>query len=184
MTPAATKQASGLFVTVNGEPTPLTDLSWYQTAPCGCTCAVTLAETEWYVIATEADAWRRFYEDDDPSLMKRDQERGYVLDLDAISKVKERLQVRCPHEPKWGVPPTPGLEGFAWAAPSALNVRRNARLHLIPADSVDTQDWRAPYPDTACGESPRKRWTAQRWDTAGRIECSRCLRVATAAVSA
>lgn len=177
--------ASGIFIMVAGKPVDLESVSWIQVAPCGCTSAVTIAYSDYgagpaHVVATAEQAEHRF--GSSVAERKQDKDRGFTVkpirrgDLDSME---------CHHSPKWGVEPRPTPDGTKWAVGGYYNERTRV-LHLVPASSVETDDekvadghWRAI---SLCNVE-KVRWTARWPDTDGKVECKRCIKVATEAVA-
>lgn len=110
-----------ILVRLDGEtePRPLTDLAWECIAPCGCTSGCMVAETP-----DRDAAYREFLPN--AEARKRDEALGFVFRLGEHRAVVDRIQVRCPHQPAWGVDRPPIPPGHRWA--HATGARRK---HLV-----------------------------------------------------
>jgi len=119
--------------TVNGEPHPATACSWYEVAPCGCTCGVTVAESVYggRVKLTAEDAWREFYSDrpGNREHERRARAAGFRMELGLRADVQTRLVANCPHTPEWGVEKVT-LDGHVWAG-----LTGSTRSHLVPGST-------------------------------------------------
>lgn len=133
--PSAPPSATITF-DINGETVPAHDASWYQIAPCGCAAGVTvvtLHDSRMTPRLTEEDAWAAFYEGR-AELRRRDQAAGFTMQLGHRSAVVEMMR-ECEHEPRWGIAPTPTLDGHEWATTDRIPAS-SGRQHLVPVESV------------------------------------------------
>lgn len=181
--------ASGIYLQYDGGPVDLDDLSWYEQAPCGCFCGVTLAYSDYgkpaLVIASEEQAMAQFWE------TKREREKyqrlGFKMVLGLRSEVREKLSTRseCPHTPTFGYERRPEIEGFTWAA-SASYDSRSPLMHLVADEAVAAYKERQyGYGRTKplCGGKEQYAWSEDeaKWS---KVECSRCEKKARAQVTA
>ncbi len=117
---------------IDGQTVAAEDAVWYQVAPCGCTCGVsvvTLSSVKGYSPKlTEDSAWEAFYSNAEQR--RRDKAAGFRIELGFREDITTRLKVKCGHVPQWGVPEQPMLEGWVWAGN-----RAGRRAHLVPGDS-------------------------------------------------
>lgn len=163
-----------LSVTVNGEVVPAGDASWYLKAPCGCYCGVTVFESQGEATTTPEAAMAALRET--PAVRKQAEEQGFTIELGLRSQVVERMKPPCPHDPVWGVPPRPQVDGYKWASSRGSSV-----LHLAPAADVGSKDDPVPYgyATAYCGRSDSG-WSEKWYLIDGKIECSRCIKRAAA----
>jgi len=166
---------------IEGESVPIAEASWYEVAPCGCTCAVTVAESFYgsRVVLTAEDAWPQFYEC--AEAMKRAQAEGFRVEVGRRTDVSERLHGHCPHDPEWGVPLPPQPDGYVWAG-----IEDSKRSHLVMGVRDREARWlicENPYRFDAetrvslCGKSSRF-WSTHWASNAEAPTCRRCERVA------
>lgn len=173
--------SAGIMIMIDGEPVDLDEASWIQVAPCGCTSAVTIAYSDYgsgppHLVASAEQATKRFA--DSVAELRQDAALGYTVkpirrrDLDSME---------CNHTPRWGVPPRPTPEGSAWAIGGYWGSERTRVQHLVAAKSVEKDDFTVERDDWAatalCGVEKR-RWSAKWHETAGKLECKRCLKAA------
>lgn len=92
-----------IMLEINGDVVPAADCTWYQVAPCGCTCGASVVLSSYgddYRI-TEDAAWKAL--SGNKREVRKDQAAGFRIELGLTADVKDRLVVNCPHTPKWGV---------------------------------------------------------------------------------
>lgn len=177
--------ASGIFIAIDGDPVDLNDVSWYEKPPCGCSaCGVTLAYSDYgngpaRIIANAEQAIEQFWE----KQHERDKyERlGFTVFADLTSRVKELLAGECPHEPRYGVPPRPLVEGYEWAAVSALGARPKL-MHLVPTEAIEAvrdRNYGSDRGKPLCGGKEAFWWKTDWHVLDGKVECSRCWKKAS-----
>lgn len=129
---------STVYVEIDGQPKPISECSWVQVAPCGCTCAwldaggyegrsgphEPLVTEQQLVDHFDIPKWQQ----------KEEREQGYTYNLidrpTAINDLKSSSD-GCPHTPKWGVPPRAAMDGYEWA------FKRGSRtFHLVLSEAV------------------------------------------------
>lgn len=173
---------SAIYVEIDEKPVPLRDVCWLEVAPCGCACGIATAESGDRRILTAVDCWSDFF----GTKAEREKYRRLGFTFEAVTRTEGHRRLTlpkdCPHDPQYGVPPIPQREGYAWACSGSYRTPASARLHLFPSGRVDMssdREWRERYPESValCGA---KAWnlSAQWPQTAGRVECSRCIREA------
>lgn len=96
---------TALYADFAGCLVPLADCDWVLWKQCGCAQALTVAEAEGRVVATEADAWRELCHG--TAAGKRAAARGCRVELITREKLREQVLpafgLPCPHPP----PPEP-----------------------------------------------------------------------------
>lgn len=177
--------AAGIYLDIAGEIVDLDDASWYEKAPCGCVCGVTVAYSDYgsgpaRVIATAEQAINQFWE------TKREREKyeglGFTVFADRRDKCRELLVTDCPHEPRFGVPPRPQVEGYSWAAVHDA-VARPKLMHLVPDGAIEDATERRFGSDRGtplCGGTRAFWWKTEWYALDGKVECSRCVKRAQA----
>lgn len=90
-----------LYADIGGKPVPLADCDWALWKPCGCLQAVAVAciPAAEHLVATEAAAWKQFY--DRPGERKAAAAAGMRVELIThkrwISELMEPFGKPCPH---------------------------------------------------------------------------------------
>lgn len=174
--------ASGIFLEVDGQPVDLNKVSWYEKPPCGCpACGVTIAYSDYgngpaRIIATAQQAIEQFWE------TKRERDKyermGFTVFADLTSRVKDLLAVDCPHEPRFGVPKRPEVEGYKWAAVRAMG-SRSPLMHLVSDLALDDATERRYGSDNGkplCGGKSAFWWSTEWHALDGKVECARCMK--------
>lgn len=158
---------SGIYLDVNGQPAPIEECSWLLVAPCTCVAGITVAgrRGDSAPIISAEQAMRDFTPN--AEARRRDVTAGWSTRLagNGRAAVNELVgPTGCPHTPKWGVEPTPVLDGFAWAA-----CRASKRQHLAPVASL------ASYETTTvlCGYRSYG-WNTEEWRLMDLATCLRC----------
>lgn len=59
---AYAERGAGVFLAVNGIPTPIRDCDWVLARPCGCVVSIMSAYSLDALCATESDAWHEMYD--------------------------------------------------------------------------------------------------------------------------
>jgi hypothetical protein len=122
---------SAIYVEIDGNLKPISECSWVQVAPCGCTCAVlsaggernmpTLADEEQMLDFYDTPKWQR----------KEEYDNGFRYYLIDRQQACNRFKDRCQHIPRWGVEPRPQISGMEWGTKGG-----SRRFHLVPSDAV------------------------------------------------
>lgn len=182
-----TKERAGILLNVGGEAVDLADISWYEKAPCGCVCGASIAYSTFgngpaRIIASAEQAAASF------SDSKREREKyerlGFTWFPDLTSKCVELMSTRteCPHEPKFGVPERPAVEGYAWAAVHHA-ISRTHLMHLVPTSAVEAaqaKEYGTGRAKPLCGGKAAFWWSTEWYALSGKVECSRCWKKAEA----
>lgn len=164
---------SGIYIDINGTPTDLKDVSWYEKAPCGCTSGAHVAFSDRMgrspalVIATAEQARMEMWE----TKAERDRQDalGFSIYPDLRSKGVE-LMAECQHEPRYGYPPRPQLDGYEWSADRSISAR-SSLMHLVPKPDGDHLTRRKPL----CGGGAKwAHWSAEDHHLLLKTECPRC----------
>lgn len=122
---------SAIYVEIGGKPRPITECSWVQVAPCGCTCSVLSAGGEHNMPnLTDEEQVLDFF--DTPNWQrKQDADNGFRYYLIDRTQACDQIRKNCPHIPKWGVEPRPQIDGMQW-----VTKHGSRRWHLAPASGV------------------------------------------------
>lgn len=185
--------APELMVRIGEETVPLLDCAWVQIAPCGCMCGATVTgiRDPRYgsdVKATVEDAWRAMYEGMQPEVRRRDEKAGFRFEL-VTWETYRGMDLKCVHDPKWGVEPDPQPDGMVWAVHRGRSwngPHRSSRLHLVAAEKVDREFAdrfdadRRPLITSALCKQRSNEWLGQPHHTSGRAKCSNCVNEAKA----
>jgi hypothetical protein len=177
--------ASGILIVIDGKPVDLYDASWYEKAPCGCVAGVHVAYSDYgrgpaMVIATAEQAAQEFWET--PKLRAKYEGLGFTIFPDRRDKCVELLTSKCPHEPQWGVPPRPQVEGYEWAAVHDA-VARPTLMHLVTTEAVENareKRYGSERGTPLCGGKAAFWWSTEWYALDGKVECSRCEKKAIA----
>ncbi|WP_280371074.1 hypothetical protein [Nocardia wallacei] len=161
---------TAIYYEIGGEPVPARECMWAYIAPCGCECAWSVADPDY--AATEGQAWDSFART--KAVRKRDEQRGFRVEMKRRADV--RISDKCPHTPRYGVPPRPEVEGHSWA------VKHDGRvLHLVPLviekDSYVIRR-RSEYVSSLCGRAEGGLWSTECHEIDGLVDCTGCLEVA------
>lgn len=178
------------FGVIDGEEVPLTECDWIQVAPCGCINAVQVAQlTGSPHVVPDADAAAIGFTATETKVeAERDRKAGFVVKLVRHEDFRKMDFGGCTCEPKWGLTVTPIPDGYEWAAGSDYP-RRSHYKHLVPSKAVMREG--TPYPKAdedrdgraLCGSGNQwSLWRAEWWHL-DRMECSRCIKAATVAVT-
>jgi len=178
---------SGISITIDGQPVDLAEVDWYEKAPCGCVCGATVAYSAYgkgtaRVIATAEQAIAEFWETTHLRKKYVDQ-LGFSVFADRRSKVQEYLSVKCPHDPKYGIPPRPEVDGYKWAAVYDATARPKL-MHLVSDGALEDARERRYGSDRGtplCGGKRHFWWSTEPHALHDKVECARCIRKATAA---
>jgi hypothetical protein len=172
-----------IYIDYEDQPTPATELSWLELAPCGCVVGMTYVEHHDRTLATATEAWAYLHECDSAARTKADEKAGYTVRLGRRSDVA-LLRVDCPHDPKWGVTATAIPDGYVWAQPNFRTYVRDRR-HIVPGQ-FDDDGYLPPLqgsdgkPVTAlCGREQRS-WYSRHPEAL--VECMRCAKAASTIV--
>lgn len=177
--------ASGLFIAIDGQPVDLADVSWYEKAPCGCVSGASVAFSDYgsgpaRVVATAEQARDQFHE------TKRERDKyerlGFTFFADRLDRCVELMKPDCPHDPRYGIPPRPEVDGHSWAAVSALG-SRSPLMHLVPDYAIEhARDRRYGAGDVKplCNGKAAFWWKTEWHALDGKVECSRCVKAAVA----
>lgn len=176
--------AAGIFLAIKGQPVDLDELAWYERPPCGCTaCGVHSAYSDYgngpaLVIATPEQATEHFW----PEVKVREKyERlGFTVFADLRSKCRDLLMLECPHEPRFGVPPRPEMDGYTWAV--VHHAFSHAKLmHLVPDLAIEDAKEKRYGSDNGrplCGGKKEFHWSTEWYAMDGTVECTRCIKKA------
>lgn len=171
--------ASGIYIDIDGQPVDLDRVSWYTKAPCGCVCGAHVAYSDYgkpaLVVATREQSLDELW----PTKAERDHKlsQGFTIFADLRSKVTDYMKGTCPHDPKWGVPPLPQVEGYQWAAVYAYGSRSHLK-HLVPDIGVENaaeRRYEAGDTKPLCGGKGAFWWRTERHALDGKVECKRCV---------
>lgn len=170
----------GVSFTINGETLPARECCWAMYSRCGCVVAMHMMTVD---TVTEAAAWKAM--SGNAQMIKRDAARGFTLKM---VKHKEVPFDDCPHSPKFGYMPPPTPAGHSWAT-----TRQVRALHLVPLTvsedaskrlddrgwAHDERDWQTKF-SSLCGKvsEPAGIWSRKWWQTDGKVECARCVKLA------
>lgn len=158
----------------------LSDVTWQAVAPCGCVSGLIVAAVGDEFTVTPEQARERFFESS--AERARDREQGFTYRPREHHTACEEAKGECLHDPKWGVPPVPTLDGYLWAAVYALGSRPKY-THLVPALAVEaakSRDYSAPRTKALCGRGkPEFHWHDEGHATWGKVECKHCIAAAT-----
>lgn len=180
---------SGIYLELGGEPVDLARISWYEKAPCGCVCGAHVAYSDFggspsILIATAEQAASEMW------TTKKERAKyealGFTLYPDLTSKCKDLLTADCPHDPKFGIPPRPQVEGYQWATVQH-SFSRATLMHLVPDLAVEDARERRYGSDNGkplCGGKREFWWSTEWYALDGKVECTRCVKKATAALAA
>lgn len=171
----------GVSFNLDGEVLPARELAWAMFASCGCVAALHMMTTD---TINEEATWKQL--SGSAQMIKRDKARGFTI---RMVKHREVPFDDCPHSPKFGYMPPPTPAGHSWATTSRVRA-----LHLVPLTRVDDKDaseewtvgstdWRTKF-TSFCGKvsEPAGLWTRKWYRSDGKIECSRCVKLAEAQV--
>ncbi|ORL35001.1 hypothetical protein [Prescottella equi] len=162
-----------IYLEIDGNPVPTSELVWEQTAPCGCADGWTTVRED---CLSDEQAWKSL--SGSAAMVKRDKQRGFTIAL--VRRDKSRIQEGiCQHDPQWGIPARPTPAGHTWA----VSVKAKSKaLHLVPL--VIEKDSMSPFGDEAdsvCGRTSGRMWSTEWWCTDGLIECVDCWKKGAAA---
>lgn len=170
---------AGIYLAIDGQPVDLSEISWYEKAPCGCVCGVHVAYSDYggspsIVIPTAEQAAAEMW----PTTHEREKYQarlGFTVFADLTSKCRELLTTECPHEPRFGVPPRPEVDGHLWAAVHDA-VSRPKLMHLVPEAAVKAAQNReyGTRHRPLCGGKEAFWWSTEWYALDGKVECSRC----------
>ncbi len=172
-----------ILIRIDGEPLPLSDLTWETLAPCGCTCGVAIAS---YIGADREAAARHLVPNAEQR--RRDEAAGFVLRLvnteEAIARFKAPQE--CPHTPRLGVEKVPVPDGYGWG--DAHGQRRSHLVQVPPvpegAESKRYRQWRTDWDvTTLCGRDRDGRYERTFGDLPTCRTCERKAKAMTTAVS-
>jgi len=179
---------SGITIEINGAATDLADASWYEKAPCGCVCGVHSAYSDYgtpaMVIATAEQAAAAMWET--TKVRAKYESLGFTVFADRRDKCRELMVNECPHEPRFGVPPRPQVDGHVWAAVDEMGSRTQL-MHLVPEIAVENARERRFGTGTGaplCGGKAAFWWKTESHVLFNKVECSRCVKRAAAAAVA
>lgn len=171
------------YLEIDDVPVLATQVSWITTAPCGCVSGIQLAQiTEpryEHNVLTESAAWAQLYEGR-AEKMRRDKAAGFTIRPVLTSVGVDLLQMKCEHEPRWGVEPPPVPDGMEWAAPGWRSTSRD-RSHLVSAGRP--KDVTRDRVASLCGKRAEWSWSSERHDVTDLAECLACWRLAKEATS-
>lgn len=157
-----------LYFDIAGAPVPAEECTWVLTAPCGCECGWTVGK----YCHSEDQAWEGFHRS--VEMRHRDEGRGFRVEVKRHRDI--RIEDDCPHDPRFGVPPRPELEGHTWAAKD----RGAQRLHLVPLEIGEDGYASGREPVVAvCGRADAYFWSTEYRYVDRLIECTQCLKVTT-----
>lgn len=102
---AYAERGAGVFLAVNGVPTPIRDCDWVLARPCGCVVSIMSAYSLVALYATEADAWHELY-DTDPhphrrvreARIRRMQADGWTVRAETRTEAVRLFQAKADHE--------------------------------------------------------------------------------------
>lgn len=181
--------AAGIYLDINGELVDLDDATWYEKAPCGCVCGATVAYSDYgpapaRVIATAEQAADEFWE------TKHERAKyealGFTVFADHRAAISELMAGDCPHEPRYGIPPRPQVQGYSWAAVHDITSRPKL-MHLVPDGAIEDATERRYGSDRGvplCGGKRAFWWSTEWYALDGKVECSRCVKRAQSAAVA
>lgn len=171
--------AAGIYLAIDGVPVDLDSVGWYEKAPCGCVCGVTVAYSDYgqgpaRIITTEEQAAVEFWE------TKQEREKyerlGFTIFADLRSKCTEILALDCKHEPRFGMPSRPERDGYAWAAVHDATSRPKL-MHLVPVEAIEDaaqKRYGSGRGQPLCGGKRNFWWSTEWYALDGKVECSRC----------
>ncbi len=161
---------TGIYLDVDGTPTPIEDVSWIKVGPCGCVSGVTVASLRGEIYAvTAGQALEQF--GDSPVERKRDIEDGWTCRPIRRSAFTAG-DMGCTHEPRYGIPTVPIPDGYQWAGKSES--RQTWTKHLVPSVG-----WSKIAVTSLCGKGDYF-WSSDRGGLYGYVTCRKCERAAVA----
>lgn len=164
-----------LMFEIDGQPVAANDASWYEVAPCGCTCGVMSVVVGDTVYADEEAVWKHHFPN--ATLRARTRKQGFTQRLGLRKDCQELLGAKCPHTPTYGVEKTPKPDGHRWAREDGST---NGRLkHLVPGEFNEHERlWsRHPGASALCGRESTA-WAGGWHHVDGLPECTRCAKAA------
>jgi hypothetical protein len=156
-----------VYFDIGGEPVPAEECMWVWIAPCGCECAWAVAED--YCHSAD-EAWDNF--SGSKAARRRDEKLGFQVEIKRHKDI--RVSDKCPHIPRFGVPPRPEVDGHTWAVKDRARVQ-----HLVPLVIGKNSYGRAPDGGLVlalCGRSDAYFWSTDRCAADGLVECASCLK--------
>lgn len=172
--------AAGIYIDIDGQPVDLGKVSWYEKAPCGCVSGVTMAYSDYgngpaRIVTSAEQAFAEMYE----TAHERAKygALGFTMFADLRERCVELMKPRCPHEPRYGVPPRPVVEGLTWAAVDCLGARPKL-MHLVPVAAVEAaraRNYTSLDAKPLCGGKGAFWWSDEWHSLDGKVECKRCV---------